>query len=74
MNDVAPAPDQAAPTVVAGVAPVARVIAAALLRAGRSVVGLVDALDDPGPDPARRSAAAITRATGATPATTVGAA
>ena len=52
MNDVAPAPDQAAPTVVAGVAPAARVIAAALLRAGRSVVGLVDALDDPGPDPA----------------------
>ena len=52
MDDVAPAPDQAAPTVVAGVAPIARVIAAALLRAGRSVVGLVDPLDDPGPDPA----------------------
>jgi hypothetical protein len=51
VNDVAPAPDEAAPTVVAGVAPVARLVAAALLRTGRSVVGLVDALDDPGPDP-----------------------
>ena len=49
MNDVAPAPLQGAPTVVAGVAPVARVITAALLRAGRSVVGLVDPLDEPGP-------------------------
>jgi hypothetical protein len=51
VNDVAPAPDQAAPTVVTGIAPVARVVAAALLRAGRPVVGLVDALDDPGPGP-----------------------
>jgi hypothetical protein len=52
VDDVAPAPDQAAPTVVAGIAPLARVVTAALLRAGRSVVGLVDAFDDPGPDPA----------------------
>ena len=47
MNDVAPAPDQGAPAVVAGVAPVARVVIAALLRAGHSVVGLVDPLDEP---------------------------
>jgi len=51
VNDVAPAPDQGAPTVVAGAAPVARVVAAALLRAGRFVIGLVDPLDDPGPEP-----------------------
>lgn len=52
MNDVAPAPDEGALAVVAGVAPIARVVAAALLRAGRHVVGLVDPLDDPGPEPA----------------------
>ena len=51
MDDVAPAPHQAALTVVAGIAPIASVVAAALLRAGRSVVGLVDAFDAPGPDP-----------------------
>jgi hypothetical protein len=51
VNDVAPAPDQRAPTVVAGAAPVARVVAAALLRAGRFVIGLVDPLDDPGSEP-----------------------
>ena len=51
MNDVAPAPVEGAPTVVAGVAPVARVITAALLRAGRSVVGLLDPLDEPVPEP-----------------------
>jgi len=49
VNDVAPAPVEGAPTVVAGVAPVARVITAALLRAGRSVVGLLDPLDEPEP-------------------------
>jgi UDP-N-acetyl-D-mannosaminuronate dehydrogenase len=56
VNDVAPAPLQGAPTVVAGVAPVARVITAALLRADRSVVGLVDALDEPVPEPAELDA------------------
>jgi hypothetical protein len=51
VNDVAPAPDQGAPTVVAGAAPVAPVVAAALLRAGRFVIGLVDPLDDPPLEP-----------------------
>jgi hypothetical protein len=51
VDDVAPAPVQGAPTVVAGVAPVARVVTAALLRAGRFVVGLVDPLDEPVPEP-----------------------
>jgi hypothetical protein len=49
VNDVAPAPDQRAPTVVAGAAPVARLVAAALLRAGHFVVGLADPLDEPEP-------------------------
>jgi hypothetical protein len=52
VNDLAPAPDQGAPAVVAGIAPVARLVSAALLRAGRHVVALVDPLDDPGPEPA----------------------
>ena len=52
MNDVAPPPLQGALTVVAGVAPVARVVAAALLRSGHSVVGLVDPLDEPDDEPA----------------------
>ena len=56
MNDVAPAPLPGAPTVVAGVAPVARVVTAALLRADRSVVGLVDPLDEPVPEPAELAA------------------
>ncbi len=56
MNEVAPVPDQGAPAVVAGVAPVARLVAAALLRAGRHVVGLVDPLDDPGPEPVELAA------------------
>jgi hypothetical protein len=51
VNDVAPAPDQDAPVLVAGVAPVARLVVAALLRAGRRVVGLVDPLDEPDPEP-----------------------
>jgi hypothetical protein len=51
VNDVAPAPDQDAPVLVAGVAPVARLVVAALLRAGRRVVGLVDPLDEPDPGP-----------------------
>ena len=51
MNDVAPAPVEGALTVVAGVAPVARVVTAALLRAGHSVVGLLDPLDEPVPEP-----------------------
>ena len=51
MNDVAPAPVEGALTVVAGVAPVAWVVTAALLRAGRSVVGLLDPLDEPVPEP-----------------------
>ena len=55
MDDVAPAPPEGARTVVAGVAPVARVVAAALLRAGHPVVGFVDALDQPGPEPAEIS-------------------
>lgn len=37
--------------VVAGAAPVAWVVTAALLRAGQFVVGLVDPLDEPGPEP-----------------------
>ena len=37
---------------VAGVAPVAQLVTAALLRAGRHVVGLVDPLDDAEPVPA----------------------
>ena len=41
---------------VAGVAPVARLVIAALLRAGRHVVGLVDPLDDAGPEPAELAA------------------
>jgi hypothetical protein len=45
VNDVAPAAHQDAPVLVAGVAPVARLVVAALLRAGRRVVGLVDPLD-----------------------------
>jgi len=49
VNDVAPAPVEGALTVVAGVAPVAWVVTAALLRAGRSVVGLLDPLDEPEP-------------------------
>ena len=56
MNDVAPAPVEGAPTLVAGVAPVARVVTAALLRAGRSVVGLLDPLDEPVPEPAELDA------------------
>lgn len=52
MNDDAPAADRGAPAVVAGVAPVARLITAALLRTGRHVVGLVDPLDEPGPEAA----------------------
>jgi len=52
VNDVAPTPDQGGPAVVAGVAPVARVVIAALLRGGHHVVGLVDPLDDAGPEPA----------------------
>ena len=56
MNDVAPAPDQGAPTVVAGAAPVAPVIAAALLRAGRFVIGLVDPFDEPPPEPTELAA------------------
>ena len=57
MDDVAPAPDRrapdhGAPAVVAGVAPVARLVTAALLRAGHHVVGLVDPLDDAEPVPA----------------------
>ena len=51
MNDVAPAADQDAPVLVAGVAPVARLVVAALLRAGRRVVGLVDPLDEPDSEP-----------------------
>ena len=57
MNDVAPPPLQGALTVVAGVAPVARVVAAALLRSGHSVVGLVDPLDEPDDEPASLDAA-----------------
>lgn len=57
MDDVAPAPDRrapdhGAPAVVAGVAPVAWLVTAALLRAGHHVVGLVDPLDDAEPVPA----------------------
>jgi hypothetical protein len=51
VNDVAPAADQDAPVLVAGVAPVARLVVAALLRAGRRVVGLVDPLDEPDSEP-----------------------
>ena len=56
MNEVAPAPDQAAPVVVAGVAPVARLVTAALLRTGHHVVGLVDPLDDTEPEPGELAA------------------
>jgi hypothetical protein len=67
VDDVAPAPDHRAPdqgapdhrapdqgalAVVAGSAPVAQLVTAALLRAGRHVVGLVDPLDDAEPVPA----------------------
>ena len=57
MNDVAPAPNQDAPVVVAGVAPVARLVAAASLRAGHRVVELVDLLDEPDPEPSEFAAA-----------------
>ena len=56
VNEVAPAPDQAAPVVVAGVAPVARLVTAALLRTGHHVVGLVDPLDDAEPEPGELAA------------------
>jgi threonine dehydrogenase-like Zn-dependent dehydrogenase len=56
VNDVAPARDQDAPVVVAGVAPVARLVTAALLRVGLRVVGLVDPLDEPDPEPSEFAA------------------
>jgi UDP-N-acetyl-D-mannosaminuronate dehydrogenase len=56
VNDVAPTSDDGGPAVVAGVAPVARLVIAALLREGRHVVGLVDPLDDAGPEPAELAA------------------
>jgi UDP-N-acetyl-D-mannosaminuronate dehydrogenase len=46
VDDVAPSPARAAPAVVAGDAPVAIVVAAALLRAGQDVVALVEPPDE----------------------------